>query len=129
MPTRLLAAVLAVVSMLAALPAFAVERKPFDPAAFAADQAAGKSIIVDVTAPWCPTCKAQKPIIDGLTDGPDFKDVTIYEIDFDTGKEFMKPFNARSQSTLIAFKGKDETGRSVGDTNPGSIDALLKSAL
>ncbi len=131
MPARTLAFVIALVGMLAAAvaPAAAGEWKPFDKAAFAAAQDAGKSVIVAVTAPWCPTCKAQRPIIDELIDGPDFKDVTIYEIDFDTGKDLMRPFNARSQSTIIAFKGKAETGRSVGDTNPASIDALLKSAL
>ena len=29
------------------------------------------------------------------------------------------------QSTLIAFKGTKETGRSTGDTNAASIEALL----
>ena len=37
----------------------------------------------------------------------------------------MKAFGARMQSTLIAYKGATETGRSVGDTNPASIAALL----
>jgi hypothetical protein len=36
---------------------------------------------------------------------------------------------ATSQSTLIAFKGETEKARSVGDTNPASIAALVKSAL
>jgi hypothetical protein len=33
------------------------------------------------------------------------------------------------QSTLIAYKGAEEVARSVGETNPGLIEALLKSAL
>jgi thioredoxin 1 len=33
------------------------------------------------------------------------------------------------QSTLIAFKGEHETGRSVGDTDPSSIAALLNKTL
>jgi hypothetical protein len=41
----------------------------------------------------------------------------------------VKSFGARSQSTLIAYKGATETGRSAGDTNAASIESLLKSAL
>jgi hypothetical protein len=46
-------------------------------------------------------------------------------VDFDSQKDAVKAFGARMQSTLITFKGSLETGRSVGDTNPGSIAALL----
>ena len=35
----------------------------------------------------------------------------------------------RTQSTLIAYKGDRETGRSVGDTNRASIAALLDTTL
>ena len=35
----------------------------------------------------------------------------------------------RKQSTLIAFKGKTETGRSVGDTKAASIEALINTTL
>ena len=112
-----------------AQPASAAERKVYDPAALAADQAAGKSILVHITAPWCPTCKAQKPILDKLTAEPDFKDFVVFDLDFDTGIAGLKALNARSQSTLIVFKGEKETGRSAGDTNADSIAALLKTAL
>ena len=38
-------------------------------------------------------------------------------------------FNVQRQSTLIVFKGKQEAGRSVGDTNAASIEALLAKGL
>ncbi|WP_295557477.1 thioredoxin family protein [uncultured Hyphomicrobium sp.] len=112
-----------------ALPAAAAGRQPYDAAALAAAQAAGKSILVHVSAPWCPTCKAQKPILDKLAADPAFKDVVMFELDFDTGGEALRTLNARSQSTLIAFKGEKETGRSAGDTSTEGIEALLKTAL
>jgi len=31
----------------------------------------------------------------------------------------------RQQSTLIAYKGKEETARSTGETDPAAIAALL----
>ncbi|XSC44895.1 TlpA family protein disulfide reductase [Bradyrhizobium sp. RDT10] len=37
--------------------------QPFDLSAFQQAQAAGKPILIDVTAPWCPTCKVQRPIV------------------------------------------------------------------
>jgi thiol-disulfide isomerase/thioredoxin len=125
----LLAITLVMTAFASGSPASAAERLKYDAAAFAAGQAAGKSILVHVTAPWCPTCKAQKPIVEKLAADPAYKDLTIFEVDFDTGREALLALNARSQSTLIAYKGGKETGRSVGDTNPDSIAALVKSAL
>jgi thiol-disulfide isomerase/thioredoxin len=126
---RLIAAALAALVLGFALPVLAAEPKPFDATALAAEQKAGKSIVVHVSAPWCPTCKAQKPILDKLAADPAFKDFVIFDLDFDTGGSALRALNARSQSTLVVYKGDKETGRSVGDTNAGSIEALLKTAL
>jgi thioredoxin 1 len=122
------AALLSFVGMLA-LPALAAERQPFGPAALADAQKAGKSIVVHVTAPWCSTCKAQKPVVDKLAASSEFKDFVVFDLDFDTGGENLKALNARSQSTVVVFKGEKETGRSVGDTNAGNLEQLLKTAL
>lgn len=107
----------------------AAELKPFDAGSFKAAQEAGGPILVDIAASWCPTCKAQKPIIESLVREPEFSDMIILHVDFDTQKDVVRAFGATSQSTLIAFRGQNETGRSVGDTNPDSIEALLRSAV
>jgi len=108
--------------------AFAVERAKFDATVFADAKKAGKSIVVHVTAPWCPTCKAQKPIVDSLLAKPEYKDTVLLDVDFDTSMPTLKALNARSQSTLIAYKGETETGRSTGATNAETIETLIKSA-
>jgi thiol-disulfide isomerase/thioredoxin len=105
----------------------AAERRTFDKAAFDAAQRSGKRILVDISASWCPTCKAQKPIIDKLAERPSNKDLVIFSVDFDSQKSAVRQFRAQSQSTLIAFRGKTETARSVGDTDPGSIVTLVQS--
>jgi thiol-disulfide isomerase/thioredoxin len=110
-------------------PAFATEIKTFDPASFAAAQKAGKPIFVAIHASWCPICKAQKPILSELMAEPKFKNLVYFVVDFDSQKDAVKFFDARMQSTLIAFKGATETGRSVGDTHRASIAALLNKAL
>jgi len=102
---------------------------PFSAKAFKAAQAAGSPILVEIHADWCPTCKAQQPILDKLTADPKFKDLKIFRVDFDAMKPEVKKFGARMQSTLIVFKGTAEAGRSVGDTREASIAALLGKGL
>ena len=109
--------------------ASAMDKRPFDQKAFEAAQAAGKPILVEVTAPWCPVCKAQAPILSGLKSEAKFKELVSFDIDFDSQKDLLKKFNVQKQSTLIVFKGKQEAGRSTGDTNAGSITALLGKAI
>jgi thiol-disulfide isomerase/thioredoxin len=111
-------------------PALAIEAKPFDPQSFAAAaQKAGQPIFVAIHASWCPTCKAQNPILSELMAEPKFKNLIYFIVDFDRQKDAVRFFNARMQSTLIAFKGATETGRSVGDTDRASIAALLDKTL
>lgn len=118
---------LAVSAMLAVAPASA-ETSNFTRAKFEAAQAAGKSIVVDIHATWCPTCRAQMAMLDRLETEDQFKDVVILRVDYDTQKDVMRSFGASQRSTLIAFRGKTETGRVVGDTREGPIRALLESA-
>lgn len=124
-----LLALVACFALLGSSPASAAEWKDFDAGAFAAAQQEGKRILVDVFAAWCPVCRAQNPILVQLTREPKFKDMVLFKVDFDAQKDALRAFNAQRQSTLIVFKGEKETGRSVGDTNPGSIEALLDSTL
>jgi thiol-disulfide isomerase/thioredoxin len=105
------------------------EKLPYDAGAFAAALQDGQSVVVEISAPWCPTCRAQKPIISQLIAEPRFADLTVFEVDFDSQKDVVRGLGARSQSTLIAYKGETEVGRSVGDTRPASIEALFDATL
>lgn len=101
---------------------------PFTPQAFAAAQEAGKPILVEIDASWCPTCAQQRPIVRQLLDTPEFRDVVAYRVDFDTQKDVVRQMGARMQSTLVVFHGRTEEGRSVRDTSEASIRALLAKA-
>ncbi|AMJ59594.1 thioredoxin family protein [Bosea sp. PAMC 26642] len=123
-------AAVALASLASASSAVAFSAKaPFDVKAFEAAQAAGESILVEISAPWCPTCKAQKPIILSLGSKPEFATLTVFEVDFDSQKDVVRMLKSTMQSTLIIYKGKQEVGRSVGDTNAASIEALLKKGV
>jgi thioredoxin 1 len=127
---RLFSGVIVAVAMaVSTLAAHANSAVPYSAAAFKAAQASGSPILIEIHADWCPTCKAQKPILDKLTAEPKFKDLKIFRVDFDSMKPDVKAFGAQMQSTLIVFKGATETGRSVGDTKEASIAALLDKSL
>ncbi|PSH62923.1 thiol reductase thioredoxin [Phyllobacterium brassicacearum] len=132
MPNRrqvILTAVVFAAGTMFAPASYAASKSGFVQSDFDAAKAAGKSILIEVTAPWCPTCKAQKPILSELTSDKKFKDLVIYEVDFDSQKDVLRRLNVRMQSTLITFKNGKETGRSTGDTNKASISRLLDKAI
>ncbi len=107
----------------------AVASEPFTTQAFAAAQAAGKAILVEVHADWCPVCQRQRPILSGLAAQPDFAGLVRLVVDFDAQKDVLRTLRVTQQSTLIAYRGATERGRSVGDTNAASIQALVRSSL
>ena len=129
MPTRRNIITLAAVGV--AMPtAFArAAMTEFTMESFKAAQKASKPILVDVWASWCPRCKAQGPVLKSLLANPKNKEMVMLRVNFDTQLNVLKAFNVQSQSTLIVFKGAKETGRSVGDTEAGSIGALLAMAI
>lgn len=122
------ASVLAIAHLLA-VPAVAADAKKFDARAFEAAQAAGKSIVVEVHADWCPVCTKQKPVSAQLRARPEFAKAEFFVVDFDTQKDALTRFKVSRQSTLLAFRGKTETSRSTGVTDPVEIEKLFKSAL
>lgn len=112
-----------------AVPAAAADAIPFTMDAFEAAMKAGKPILVEVHAPWCPTCKAQQPILAELFASPKYAGLVVFRVDFDSQKDALRALGVRQQSTLIVFKAGKEAGRSVGDTAKASIAALLAKAV
>jgi thioredoxin 1 len=110
-------------------PAQAAERAPWSEAAFAAAQAAGRPLIVEVTAPWCPTCRAQAPHVAAALAEPALAPALLLTVDFDTQKEALRRLGVQRQSTLIAFNGTQERARAIGITNGDEIRALIRRAL
>ena len=107
----------------------AADSVPFTQAAFDAAQKSNKAILVEIHADWCPTCKAQAPVIKSLTQQSQFSGMTVLRVDFDAQKDIVRKLGAQQQSTLIVFKGAKETGRSVGETSLAPIAALLGTGI
>jgi thiol:disulfide interchange protein len=126
---NLLAPAVAVAVAVTSTPAAAAQLRSFDTRAFAAAQAQGRPILVDVSAEWCSTCRVQEKHIAKITRDPAFAKLIIFKLDYDKQKAERRQLKVPRQSTLIAFRGRRETGRSVADTNPSSLEALIRKAL
>ena len=109
--------------------AMATERIHYTPEAFADAQKAGRPILVEITAPWCPICRAQKEVLSELLPIAPGHNLAIFEIDFDTQKDVVRAFGAQMQSTLITYKGSMEVGRLIGETGRDAIKQLLVATL
>jgi thiol-disulfide isomerase/thioredoxin len=102
---------------------------PFNQAQYEKTVAAGKPAVVYLHADWCPTCRAQQPIVDKLSKEPGLKQVTIFVADFDKETSLEKSLKVTEQSTFVVFKQGHEVTRSTGQTDEKAIRATLEQAL
>lgn len=116
-------------AIIAVTPAQAATVRPFSAAAFEAAQKQRRPILVDVYADWCPVCRTQHEVLNRLLPRKEFKDLAVFRLNFDTQKDAWSKFGVRRQSTLIAFHGRKEVGRSVAVTDGASIKQLLQTSL
>jgi thioredoxin 1 len=91
--------------------------------------AAGKPVAVVFHADWCPTCRAQAPLLKELTQTSELKSLTLFVANFDTEKALKQSLGVTKQSTVVVFKGGKESARSTGDTQQASLAALLHHAI
>jgi thiol-disulfide isomerase/thioredoxin len=97
--------------------------QPYDEKSFNQAQAAGKTVLINVTAPWCPTCKKQEPVIRAIE--KERPNLVVYEVDFDSAKDLLQRLQVRAQSTLIVYKGPKEVARSIAESDPHRLRALI----
>lgn len=109
--------------------AFAADFRDFTPDAFAAAQAEGAPVLLVVAADWCPTCRAQEAAIHDAALDHAFDQMIVFRIDYDRQRAVWRGFNVQQRSTLIALRGRRETGRLLGNTDRGAITTLMRSAL
>jgi thioredoxin 1 len=109
-------------------PAVAGEQ-PFSAATFDRLLGNGQPVVVDFHADWCPTCRAQAPIVKELLGKPELENVTVLIANFDTELALRKSLNVAKQSTLVVFRHGKEVARSTGDTSREGLASLLRQAI
>lgn len=58
----------------------------------------------------------------------EFARVRVFKVDFDSSQKLLRAWRVGQQSTLIAFKGRVERLRSVGQTEPGALRRVFEAA-
>lgn len=124
----LVAAVFSVVLSLFATLAPCAEL-PFNQVQFDATRSAGRPVAVVFHADWCPTCRAQAPLLKDLAQTAALKSLTLYVANFDTEKALERSLGVTKQSTIVVLKNGKEVARSTGDTQRDSLAALLRQAV
>lgn len=120
--------ILSILLICGAMAAYALDVKPYSAAALAEAQKADKPVALHFHADWCPTCRAQSTVLQGLKNEPGL-DMTVLVANYDTERALKRRFKVRVQSTLVVLRGETEWARLVGDTSASSIRDALKSAL
>jgi thioredoxin 1 len=103
--------------------------RPFDSLRFEEARKSGKPVVVQVTATWCGPCQRLRKVVGGLLERPEFKDILIFDADFDANKDALVKLNARTVTTLVIYREGTEILRSSGETRPDAVEAVLTKAL
>ena len=101
----------------------------YDAGEFAMAQAKGETIVVDVYADWCPTCRAQAPILEELRAEKQKMGIKFVKVNFDEEKAFLREHRVPRQSTILVFRGETEVARSIAQTNRAALRQVVLGAL
>lgn len=109
----------------------ALELKPYSAEALALAEKANLPVALHFRADWCPTCRAQDQVLQGLAKGPEGArlPLTVLKVDYDTEKALKQRFDVRAQSTIVVLRGAKERARLAGDVTEAGIRGALKAAL
>ena len=114
------------------LPAMARNVIVYTPEILQETVAKGEPYLLDFSATWCTTCKAQERVLDGLqAENASYNNIPILRVDWDTYRsgELVSNLSIPRRSTLVLLQGETELGRVVAQTGKPAIAALLDLGL
>jgi thioredoxin 1 len=116
-------------------PALAEAAAPvvYSPEVLAAELAAGKAVVLDFSASWCPSCLAQGRAIQALrAENPAYDAGLVFMVaDWDTwkDKEIAQRLGVTGRGAVVILKGDAIVARSDQHLQKAKMQALLDQAL
>lgn len=126
---KILTFVSLIILSLSSFSVMALSKEAFTEERFAALQAAGNVIVVDIYATWCPTCKKQQQALADFQANNPEAEFHILVVDFDKDKQWVRHFRAPRQSTLLLYVGEKQYWYSVAETRYEVISQELTKAI
>ncbi|OGK46011.1 thioredoxin [Candidatus Roizmanbacteria bacterium RIFCSPLOWO2_01_FULL_39_19] len=86
-------------------------------------------VFVDFYANWCGPCKMTEPIVEELSQSPNYKDVNFVKVDVDAHNELAARYNVLSIPTFMIFKKGRVVSQFIGARDKAFFEREIKLAL
>jgi thioredoxin 1 len=124
--------ILTAIAGLAATAAHAAEPAAYAAELVAAELAAGRTVVIDFTASWCPSCQTQGRLIERLrAENPAYDAaITFVEADWDTYQdtELATRYGVTSRGSLVILRGDTVIAQTRTHSTEAELRALLDQA-
>ena len=89
-----------------------------------------KVVFADFFATWCGPCKMLAPMIEAISEKPEYADrVEFVKIDVDEEEELAESYGIMSIPTLLIFKNGELVKTQVGGVPQPMLTAMIDEAL
>ena len=105
--------------------AASLQKEPYSPKRFEQLQASGQVILIDIYAPWCPTCqKADKNLTAAKGSLP--TGLTVVKVDYDNSNDLRQKYGVTVQHTFVQVDADgNELAKWVGSYTPEEIQSQV----
>ena len=97
----------------------------YDAQRFAARNASGEPMLVEIYASWCPTCKAQHEAFEHLVETGQQPPIRAIRVDYDRDTAFREKLGINYTGALLIFENGREIARQGGITSPNALTRFL----